>query len=228
MKKFLCIIAILFVSSAQASVVIGGTRLIFNGANKVATITVENKDKVTNIVQSWITSLEPTSAKQNLFVATPPLFKLKASEQGTVRIVRTGGTLPEDRESMFWLNVKGIPASENIADKNVVQFAINSRIKLIYRPSSLQDANVEDYASKLQWSQDGDGVKVNNTSPMYLSFSKVTVDGKDVSGSWFVAPFSTLRIPVLGASKRLGNRAVIWSVINDYGMSGKKYTGSTG
>ena len=228
MKKTLCLIAILFASTAQASVVVGGTRLIFNGAKKVATISVDNKDKVTNIVQSWITPIDSVSSKQNLFVATPPLFKLKAGEQGSVRIVRTGGELPEDRESIFWLNIKGIPASENVADKNVVQFAINSRIKLIYRPSPLQNANVEDFAGKLQWSRDGDGIKVNNTSPLYMSFAKINFNGKDVSGSWFVAPFSTLRIPVLGANDRLGNKAVIWSVINDYGMSGKKYTGSAG
>lgn len=228
MKNVFCLIAILFVSTTQASVVIGGTRLIFNGTKKVATISVENRDKVTNVVQSWVTPIDSTSAKQNLFVATPPLFKLKAGEQGSVRIVHTGGALPEDRESMFWLNIKGIPASENVTDKNVVQFAINSIIKLIYRPSSLQNSSVEDFAGKLQWSRDSDGIKVNNTSPLYMSFSKINYNGKDISGSWFVAPYSTLKIPALGASDRLGNKAVIWSVINDYGMSGKKYTGSTG
>lgn len=46
--------------------------------------------------------------------------------------------MPEDRESMLWLNIKGIPATDDVSDKNIVQFAINSRIKLIYRPAALK------------------------------------------------------------------------------------------
>lgn len=39
---------------------------------------------------------------------------------------------------MFWLNIKGIPAMDSAPDKNMVQFAINSRIKLIFRPAALK------------------------------------------------------------------------------------------
>ena len=41
-------------SIAQASVVVGGTRLVFDGAKNNAVITVENKDQSSNIVQSWL------------------------------------------------------------------------------------------------------------------------------------------------------------------------------
>lgn len=75
---------------------------------------------------------------RKIHLLLPPLFRLKAGEQGFVRILRSGKPLPEDRESMFWLNVKGIPAMDNEPDKNMVQFAINSRIKLIYRPAALK------------------------------------------------------------------------------------------
>jgi P pilus assembly chaperone PapD len=55
---------------------------------------------------------------------------------------------------MFWLNIKGIPATEYVPDKNVVQFAINSKIKLIYRPA-LKGNTPEAYAEKLQWGKRG-------------------------------------------------------------------------
>ncbi|MBZ7658747.1 fimbrial assembly protein, partial [Klebsiella oxytoca] len=41
--------------------------------------------------------------------------------------------------------------------------------------------------------------------------------------AWFVAPFSTIKIPVANASSA-GKKKITWSVINDYGMPGPKYT----
>ena len=87
--------------------VVGGTRVIFDGTKKTTTVSVQNKDNVTNIVQSWISIVDDTSPAKDSFITTPPLFRLKAGEQGFVRILRSGKPLPEDRESMFWLNVKG-------------------------------------------------------------------------------------------------------------------------
>ncbi|HBX8733972.1 TPA: fimbrial assembly protein, partial [Klebsiella pneumoniae] len=36
--------------------------------------------------------------------------------------------------------------------------------------------------------------------------------------------FSTLKIPVQSSLSATGKKEITWSVINDYGMSGKKYT----
>ena len=131
---FICFYLCAF--AAQASVVVGGTRVIFDGTQKSTTVSVQNKDNVTNIVQSWISVVDAASPAKDSFITTPPLFRLKSGEQGFVRILRSGKPLAEDRESMFWLNIKGIPAMENAPDKNMVQFAINSRIKLIFRPAA--------------------------------------------------------------------------------------------
>ncbi|RYL38779.1 fimbrial assembly protein, partial [Klebsiella pneumoniae] len=35
-----------------------------------------------------------------------------------------------------------------------------------------------------------------NNSPLYMNFSQVSLNGKNISGAWFAAPFSTLKIPV--------------------------------
>jgi P pilus assembly chaperone PapD len=55
-----------------------------------------------------------------------------------------------------------------------------------------------------------------------MNFSEITVNGKSVPEAWFVA-FSTIKIPVANASSP-GKKKITWSVINDYGMSGPKYT----
>ncbi|QGN36110.1 fimbrial assembly chaperone [Klebsiella oxytoca] len=223
MNRLLCIVCFfLCISVSQASVVVGGTRVIFDGTQKTTTVSVQNKDNVTNIVQSWLSIVDEASPAKDSFITTPPLFRLKAGEQGFVRILRTGKPLAEDRESMLWLNIKGIPAADDVPDKNMVQFAINSRIKLIYRPAALKKAIPEDFAEKLQWSSDGRGIKVKNDSPLYMNFSEIFINGKAVPEAWFVAPYSTIKIPVASASSS-GKREVTWSVINDYGMSGPKY-----
>lgn len=223
MNRLLCLVCFFFsISVSQASVVVGGTRVIFDGTKKTTTVSVQNKDNVTNIVQSWLAIVDETSPAKDSFITTPPLFRLKAGEKGFVRILCTGKPMPEDRESMLWLNIKGIPATDDVSDKNIVQFAINSRIKLIYRPAALKNAIPEEFAQKLQWSNDGRVIKVKNDSPLYMNFSEIFINGKAVPEAWFVAPYSTIRIPVANASPA-GKKEITWSVINDYGMSGPKY-----
>lgn len=59
-------------------------------------------------------------------------------------------SLPKDRESVFYLNIFDIPTKlENKQDKNVLQLAIKSRIKLFYRPKELTTSPEEIYKNKL-------------------------------------------------------------------------------
>lgn len=44
----IALLCALSVSAAQASVVVGGTRVIFDGQQKAATLSVQNKDKTAN------------------------------------------------------------------------------------------------------------------------------------------------------------------------------------
>lgn len=217
----IALLCALSVSAAQASVVVGGTRVIFDGQQKAATLSVQNKDKTANLVQSWISPVSADTAAKDTMIITPPLFRLNAGEKASVRIVRSGKTLPDDRESMFWLNVKGIPAMEGIPAKNEVQIAINSRIKLIYRPASLRGNVPESVADKLTWSADGNAVKVNNPTPYYMNLSTVTVNNTPVKSATFVAPFSSADVSL---PKAQNHGDVKWQIINDFGMRGNEHT----
>ncbi len=60
-------------------------------------------------------------------------------KENTLRIIdATNNQLPQDRESLFWMNVKAIPSMDKskLSD-NTLQLAIISRIKLYYRPGKL-------------------------------------------------------------------------------------------
>ncbi|ELQ6148954.1 fimbrial assembly chaperone [Cronobacter turicensis] len=221
MKPLVIVLLCAFsVSAAQASIVVGGTRVVFDGQQKAATLSVQNKDKTANLVQSWVSPVGATSAAKDTMIITPPLFRLNAGEKASVRIVRSGKSLPDDRESMFWLNVKGIPAMEETPVKNELQIAINSRIKLIYRPVSLHSSVPESVANKLSWSALGNTVKVNNPTPFYMNFSSVTVNNVPVKNATFVAPFSTAAFSM---TKVQSHGDVKWQIINDFGMSGSEH-----
>ncbi|HGB6406542.1 TPA: molecular chaperone, partial [Salmonella enterica subsp. enterica serovar Oranienburg] len=89
------------------------------------------------LIQSWVDGGQKSD--RSPFIVTPPLFRINPGEENILRIVRTGGFLPENRESVFWLNVKSIPAMDSRApDENRLQLVVKSRLKLFYRPSGLK------------------------------------------------------------------------------------------
>jgi len=108
---FLSLLGLLGLQSAQAGVIVGGTRIIYDASKKEASIAVKNPEKTAPyLIQSWIENYPQPTADKAPFIMTPPLFRLDAGKENIVRIIRTGGNLPEDRESVFWANIKSISA----------------------------------------------------------------------------------------------------------------------
>lgn len=145
-------------SAAQAGVVIGGTRVIFDGNKKEASIGINNPDKTPYLIQSWIET-PGGGAEKAPFIITPPLYRLNNGQQNVERIVATGA-LPQDKESLFWLNIKAIPSAAKV--DNTLQIAIKTRIKLIYRPAAMKGASPEEQVDKLRWQRVGNKIQVNN------------------------------------------------------------------
>ncbi len=58
---------------AHASIVVGGTRLVFDGNNDESSINVENKDSKANLVQSWLSVADPRSQISRCLLS-PRLF----------------------------------------------------------------------------------------------------------------------------------------------------------
>ncbi|ALR76375.1 fimbria/pilus periplasmic chaperone [[Enterobacter] lignolyticus] len=205
----------LTINVAQAGVIIGGTRVIYNGDKKETSISVKNPDKYSYLIQSWVDSNGHEKAP---FIITPPLFRLGATEDNALRIVRTGGKLAEDRESMYWMNIKTIPATEKQDNVNTLQIAIKTRLKLIYRPQALT-ASPESVANKLTWQRSGQRLNVTNPTPYYMNFSQVKVGGSVVKDATYVAPMSSAAFTLpAGANGDVG-----WKIISDYGAAGNEY-----
>lgn len=218
MNKYIPIVFVSLLSaSVQAGVIVGGTRVIYNGEKKETSISVKNPDKSSFLIQSWSDAGE-SSADKSPFMVTPPLFRLGGGQENTLRIIRTGGNLAEDRESLYWLNIKSIPATEKKDNVNTLQIAVKTRIKLIYRPQSLTQ-QPEDLTGKLSWQRSGNKLTVSNPTAYYMNFSTLKVGASTVKDATYVAPMSS-------ASFSIPNGAsgdVSWTLINDFGSIGSEH-----
>lgn len=205
-----------FLPESQAGIVIGGTRLIFHGDKKEASLSINNPDKVPYLIQSWAETEKNASAK-SVFLVTPPLFRLNGGQKNLLRIENIHSQ-PEDKESLFWLNIKAIPSTSR--QGNALKIAVKNRIKLIYRPVSLNTQVPEDLADKLRWRRAGGAVTVDNPTPYYMNFMYIRLNGQVVPTATYVAPHSTASFSL--PAKINGNQ-LNWALITDHGASGKEH-----
>jgi fimbrial chaperone protein len=199
---------------ATASVSIGGTRVIFNEGKRETSISVQNGDSAPYLLQSWVDDGE---SRKGPFMVTPPLVRIDGHKDMILRIVRTSGDLPNDRESVFYFNVKEIP--QQTAEENALQIAVRSRMKLFYRPAGLPGTASEAPAA-LQWhvvhaSGGGFALEVRNPSAYHVTIVDAKADAQALRNN-MIAPGSTLLWPLKTVNP--GQQvSVTFSTINDYG-----------
>jgi len=228
----LAVASALFASaSADAQVIVHGTRQIFPGNQREITVRVENVGQRASLVQAWTDDGDKQAGPEDArtpFVLRPPVFRLDAGKSQALRVLFAGGDLPQDRESVYWLNVLDIPPApqaDEIATGNFLQFSLRTRIKLIYRPKGL-DA-IATAPQKLQWTlvQDKQGwaLQATNPTPYYVHFAKVGLraQGTDYASidPQMIAPLSTAVYPLQGLNARPAGGNVQFEFINDQGGS---------
>ena len=205
-------ISLFIINTSYAGVIISGTRVIYNEGNKNVSINVKNPDKMPYLIQSWIDDFE--EKKQSKFTITPPLFRLNPDKENTLRIFLTEEGLPSDQESLFWLNIKTIPATEKT--ENSLQIAFKTQMKLIYRPKSLKDVNFVEEQKKLSWSKERGNVIVYNPTPYFMNFQTIKFNGKLVDDVSYAKPFSTKSFDIHDNNE---HGLISWELINDYGAN---------
>ena len=239
MKKNIFSVILLFVCSLSAqaqsdaiettskpfSVVLGASRIIYAPDSNGAFLTITNPQDYPILAQSQVMDLDKT--KKGPFIVTPPLMRLDGKQSSRLRIVRTGGEFANDRESLQWLCVKGIPPKSGDAwsksDNSTrfvkerasltVKLSISNCIKLFVRPLSLKGLP-EDAGKNISWIRQGDMIKGYNNSPFYVNISSLKVNGKSLSNVNYIAPFSSESYKLPKASLPM---EIHWETVNDYG-----------
>ncbi|MBV8636329.1 MAG: fimbria/pilus periplasmic chaperone [Burkholderiaceae bacterium] len=195
---------------------LSASRVIYHETAPGAILDISNSHDYPVLLESTVKNEQRTSSAP--FLVTPPLLRLEGGQQSKLRIVRTGGDLPADRETMQWLCVKAIPPKEDAANTPVksatlaVNIMVNECEKLIFRPQAVK-GEPQDVADQLSWSIADGKLVVNNPTPFYMNLSSVSVGGEAISSPGFVAPYKTetLALPA-GASGE-----VQWQIITDLG-----------
>ena len=215
------------VNVTQASVVTGGTRIIFHEKDDHVAMTLINPDTSPYLVQSWVSpwaapGKTPDKKTTIPFIVTPPLFRMEGGDRNTLNIVGTGAALPEDQESVWLLNVRSIP-SRPAGAKNTMLISVKSSLKLFYRPASLSDEAATSAWQKVNFRMTGKALTVSNPTPFYITFYSLSADQKtlDLKGNSMVAPRGTLTFPVPAG---LSPHHVTWQAIGDAGQVTSQYS----
>jgi chaperone protein EcpD len=215
---------------AAAGVVVDGTRVVYPAAKREVTINIRNPGDTPSLVQAWLDAGDPHAKPGESkvpFVLTPPLFRLDPTKVQSLRVVYTHDPLPENRESLFWLNVLDIPprAAANSDVPNQLDLAFKHRMKVFFRPAGLA-GSAADAPARLTWkllSKDSKlvGIEVSNPTAYHVSLIQVTATagGHPVNvKADMVDPFASrsfdLPDPVPAPN---GTVALEYSFVNDYG-----------
>lgn len=218
-KALLMIITSLTVQHAFAAVALDRTRIIYDGSQKTISLNITNQNKdLPFLAQSWIENEQGEKIKGPL-MSLPPVQRIEPGAKSMVKLQSMPDVrmLPQDRESLYYFNLREIPPRSDKA--NVLQIALQTRVKLFYRPDSIKPKqNIDDTFQKITLTRDGNFWQLNNDTPYY--FTIINVDSKKSETpnpkftSQMVNPLTHSRINIDGPS--LGTHPVL-TYINDFG-----------
>lgn len=168
------------------------SRIVFNGKNTVQSYVLVNTNKYPVIVQLWVDDGEFNAHPEltpSPFFITPAMLKMDSLKINEMKVLYSGEDfkLPQDRESLFWLNILEIPpTNKDRPSENEIALSMLTQIKLIYRPVNIEinaiklieKFNSLTFSLKRNSNRSLD-LTINNPTEYIASLSNVTLTGKD-------------------------------------------------
>ncbi|UQS88705.1 molecular chaperone [Pseudomonas chlororaphis subsp. piscium] len=213
--------ALFFSAFSTAGINLESTRVVLAAPSKEASLVIKNSATEDLMFQAWVENAD--NSEDVPFAITPVLKRLGGEQQQVLRILYSGKGLPTDKESIFWLNVREVP--QKAGEENVLQIAVQQRLKLFYRPAGLP-GKVTEAPQRLRWrllARDGKPyLEVTNPSAFHLSFAAITLR---MGSKSFTAPIdmiaptatSLVEVPGLPNGVQASNLKVEFDVIGDFG-----------
>jgi chaperone protein EcpD len=227
---------LLLCGSGQAGVIVESSRVVFSAENREQALLMSNGNNYPVIVQTWIDDGSPDGTPETAgevpVLPLPGIFRLEPGEQKNLRLLATQIKQPQDRESLYWLNIYEIPPTDAKLPPGVsaVKVAIRLQLKMFYRPQHLK-LDVSKLTEQQQFSlirQPGTlKLKIDNASPYYATFSAAKLTGAGQSRELnigMLAPFSQRTLDISGDATWRPD-SISYLLINDdgNGVVGKKY-----
>jgi len=223
-----CLLSLLS-STASASVVLTGTRIIYPAALAGKTLQLSNDDAHPWLVQMWLDAGDENSTPERHdsavpFALSPPIFRIDPHSGQAVRLTVTDTRmLPVDRESVFFLNFTQVPALETDAiEANKLVLVLRSRIKVFYRPRALPPPNTHEIACALRFRIDGKQLRVDNPAAFHavVGHAELLLDERRVPllDGEILPPFSQHVRTLANALPPSAAQRLRVSLVNDYGV----------
>lgn len=209
----------LLAQQAQAAIALDRTRIIFDGSQQSVSLNVSNQNKqLPYLAQGWIEDDQGNKIQSPLTVL-PPVQRIEPGKPSQVKIqaLPAAKLLKQDRETVYYFNLREIPPKST--KPNTLQIALQTRIKLFYRPASIaMDKNAAPPQEQITLKKQGDKFVVNNPTPYYVTLVDAAAkkDGPGIKSfePMMVPPKGNLPLTVSAAA--VGNSPVL-TYVNDYG-----------
>lgn len=203
-------------------------RVIYSESDKKGvTLTAYNTSSQTYLMQSLIRPVDPLTGNVDLeqthslmpFIVTPPLARLEANGELILRIRRNAEELPADRESVFFISMKAIPAQLPLNQTQPaakIALTVVSSIKVFFRPAELAKSAIKNVADQVRFRREGNVLIAQNSTPYWLTFSRLKVGAMSVDKE-------QLRLMVPPKSQqsyilpKASNDTVSWQLIDEDG-----------
>lgn len=202
--------------ATYAAVTLDRTRIIFDGDQQSINITIRNDNpELPYLAQSWLEDASEKKLEAGPIIATPPIQRMEPKSTSLVRlsIAPDISKLPQDRESLFYYNLREIPPKSTEA--GVLQIALQSRVKLFYRPETIVADSKKDWTKQVTLTPTANGYQLNNPTSFYLTIIGIGNSQKQSEQSDFdavmVPPKSTHNL------KSAKFATPYLTYINDYG-----------
>lgn len=207
--------------SLAGGIVLQRTRVIYDAGKKEAALPVANRSEgLPYLLQSWVDNAQGTA--RGPFIITPPLFRLDADNDSSLRIIKSSENIANDKESLFFINVRAIPAKNQTTDanNNTLTLVFKTRIKLFYRPTNLIGKPYDAHKS-LEYKYSNNELDIYNPSAYHVVFAGLALGKTDLTNKIdYIAPGEHKRLAVPAAA----GKTVQWAAINDYGGTTKTET----
>lgn len=205
LKSYLkCALSIVLVSihtMSYGAIALDRTRIIFNGSSSSVSLVIQNKNQdLPFLVQTWLENAEHEKIKSP-FMVLPPIQRLEPIQSSQIRIEaleKKIDQLPQDRESLFYFNLRELPPK---SDKpNSIQFALQNKLKLFYRPTSIMLSSTEllqnPWQEKLEIIKQDQKVIVRNPTPYFTTILSIQPENIKLKAteSLMLSPYSEAEV----------------------------------
>lgn len=213
--KTLFILLALITPAAMAGVMPATTRVIYPQGEREKTLMLVNANDYPVIAQTWVDNGEGSPDADGMpFVILPPVFRLAAGAMQGLRIIYNHDPLPQDRESVFWLNLYEVPPDAPANGTPHLRLAMNTQLKIFYRPQGIT-ITPEEAIGKLTFTQSSNGkdsvIEFHNPTPLNISLTTISVTGHSgqinarQQNDMMIKAYSNKRYPLSGEA---GNEVI--------------------